>query len=98
MPRDWGYAGDYVEGMWMILNHEEPDDFVLATGEAYSVRDFVNFAFKSIDIDIIWEGSGLDEKAIEKSSGKVLVDINKEFFRPSEVDFLLGDYTKAKKS
>ena len=95
--RDLGYAGDYVEGMWMILNHEEPDDFVLATGEAYSVRDFVNFAFKSIDIDIIWEGSGLDEKAIEKSTGKVLVDINKEFFRPSEVDFLLGDYTKAKK-
>ena len=94
--RDWGFAGDYVKGMWMILNHESPDDFVLATGEAYSVRDFVNLAFESLDIDIVWEGTGLDEKAIEKSSGRVFLDIDKAFFRPSEVDYLLGDYSKAK--
>ena len=95
--RDWGFAGDYVEGMWMMLNHDLPDDFVLATNEAYSVRDFVNFAFSAADIEIEWNGSGIDEKAICKSSGKALLDIDPAFFRPSEVDCLLGDYSKANK-
>jgi GDPmannose 4,6-dehydratase len=80
-----------------MLNHDQPDDFVLATNEAYSVRDFVNFAFLAADIEIEWNGSGIDEKAICKSSGKVLLDIDPAFFRPSEVDYLLGDYSKANK-
>lgn len=92
--RDWGYAGDYVEGMWRILQQDEPDDYVLATGETHTIREFCELAFKEIGIDLKWEGDGVDEKGIDKD-GKVLVKINPEFFRPAEVDILLGDPTKA---
>lgn len=95
--RDWGYAGDYVEGMWRILQQDKAGDYVLATGETHSVRDFVEAAFKEIDIDIEWRGEGEQEEGIDKATGKVLVKINPEFYRPSEVDILLGDPSKAEK-
>lgn len=95
--RDWGYAPDYVKGMWMILQHEKPDDFVLATGEAHSVREFVELAAQYIGIDIVWEGSGVDEKGINKKTGQVIVTVSDTYFRPAEVSFLLGDAGKAKK-
>jgi len=94
--RDWGYASEYVEAMWLMLQQEKPDDYVIATGESHSVREFVECAFKHIDIDIEWKGSGIDVKGINKKNGKVVVEIAKEFFRPAEVDFLVGDYSKAK--
>ncbi|NCU31099.1 GDP-mannose 4,6-dehydratase [Candidatus Saccharibacteria bacterium] len=93
--RDWGYAGDYVEGMWRILQQDEPGDYVLATGETHEIREFVELAFKEIGIDIEWRGTGVDEKGVDKASGKELVSVNPEFFRPAEVDLLLGDPTKA---
>ncbi|MGC8651480.1 MAG: GDP-mannose 4,6-dehydratase [Minisyncoccia bacterium] len=93
--KDWGYAKDYVEGMWKILNYDVPDDFVLGTGESHTVREFVEEAFKVVNIDIKWEGEGLNEIGI--SDGKVLVKINKEFFRPLEADNFIADYSKAKK-
>ncbi len=93
--RDWGYAGDYVEGMWRMLQQDEPGDYVLASGETHTIREFVELAFKEIDIDIEWQGTGVDETGIDKASGKVLVKINPEFFRPAEVEILLGDPTKA---
>ena len=93
--RDWGYAKDFVEGMWLMLQQEKPQDFVLATGKTHTVREFVEKAFLEVGISLVWEGKGLEEKGIEASSGKVLVDVSKEFFRPAEVDFLLGDPTKA---
>lgn len=93
--RDWGFAGDYVEAMWMMLQQETPDDFVIATGEAHSVREFTEEAFKVIGKDIEWEGSGLGE--VGKSNGKTLVKVNKKFYRPAEVEFLLGSPEKAKK-
>jgi GDPmannose 4,6-dehydratase len=95
--RDWGYAKDYVEGMWMILQQKKADDFVLATGENHSVREFVEIAFKKVGIDIEFKGKGLNEIGIDKKTGKTLVKINPEFFRPAEVDVLLGDASKAKK-
>lgn len=95
--RDWGYAGDYVEGMWRILQQEEPDDYVLATGEAHTVRHFVEEAFKETGVEIIWEGEGVDEIGKEKKTGRVLVKINPEFYRPAEVDILLGNSSKAEK-
>lgn len=95
--RDWGYAGDYVEGMWRILQQDKPDDYVLATGEAHSIREFCEIAFKEVGMDIEWEGADVDEVGKDKASGKVLVKINPDFFRPSEVDFLLGDPTRAEK-
>ena len=95
--RDWGYAPDYVKAMWLMLNHNEPDDFVVATGETYTVREFVERSFKYINIDIIWEGKDLEEKGIDKKSGKVLVLINKDYFRPSEVNLLVGNPEKAKR-
>ena len=95
--RDWGYAGDYVEGMWRMLQQDKPEDFVLATGETHSIREFCELAFKEIDINIEWEGNGPEEKGIDAKTGKVLVQINPEFYRPSEVDLLLGDPTKAEK-
>ena len=95
--RDWGHAKDYVEGMWKILQHKMSDDFVLATGKTYSVREFVELAFKQIGIDIIWEGKDLNEKGIDKTSGKTFVKVDPRYFRPTEVDLLLGDATKAKK-
>ena len=94
--RDWGHAKDYVEGMWKILQHDTPEDFVLATGVIHSVKDFVELAFQNIDIKIIWEGSHLDKKGIDEKTGKTLVKIDPRYFRPTEVDLLKGDPTKAK--
>jgi GDPmannose 4,6-dehydratase len=118
--RDWGYAGDYVEAMWLMLQQDEPEDFVIATGESHSVREFVNLAFNHAGIEIEWNGSGTSEKGIVRSSsstltstsearfsaltsastlnvGDVLIEIDPRYFRPTEVEFLLGDPTKAKK-
>lgn len=94
--RDWGHAKDYVEGMWKILQHDEPDDFVLATGVASSVREFCELAFAELGIDIEWRGHGVDEVGLERKSGRVLIEVDPRYFRPAEVDFLLGDATKAK--
>ncbi|MFS0620657.1 GDP-mannose 4,6-dehydratase [Priestia megaterium] len=94
--RDWGYAKDYVECMWLILQHDKPEDFVIATGEMHSVREFVQLAFKHTGIEIEWSGKGLDEKGTNKATGEVIVEIDPKFFRPAEVDQLLGDPTKAK--
>lgn len=94
--RDWGYAKDYVECMWLILQQEKPDDFVVATGEAHSVREFAELAFLEAGIEIVWAGKGIEEKGIDKKTGKVLIEKDPEYFRPTEVDFLLGDPTKAK--
>ncbi len=94
--RDWGHAKDYVEMMWMMLQMDEPDDYVVATNETHEVREFVSLAFKAINKEIIWEGEGVDEKGIDKSTGKVLVEVDPMYFRPTEVDLLIGDSTKAK--
>ena len=94
--RDWGYAKDYVECMWMMLQHETPEDFVIATGEQHTVRDFTEKAFKAVGIDLRWEGTGIDEKGYDKATGKMLVCVNKAWFRPTDVDNLWGDPTKAK--
>ncbi len=93
--RDWGYAGDYVEGMWRILQQDKPDDYVLATGETHSIREFCELAFKEVGIEIGWKGDGIDELGIDTGSGKALIKINPDFFRPSEVDLLLGDPSRA---
>lgn len=93
--RDWGYAGDFVEGMWRMLQQEKPDDYVLATGETHSIREFCELAFKETGIDIRWEGEGADEKGFDAASGKELICINPAFFRPAEVDLLLGDPSRA---
>src|SRR5499427_3438544 len=93
--RDWGHARDYVEGMWMMLQQAEPDDYVLATGEAHSVREFVEKAFAQVGKKIVWQGSGVEEKGIDKSTGRVLVEIDPRYFRLTEVDTLLGDASKA---
>jgi GDPmannose 4,6-dehydratase len=95
--RDWGHAKDYVEAMWLILQHKEADDFVIATGEQYSVRTFVELAFKHVDIDIIWEGKGLDEIGKDKKTNKILVRVDEKYYRPAEVETLLGDSGKAEK-
>ncbi len=94
--RDWGYAKDYVKGMWLMLQQDEPDDFVLATGKCYSVRDFTNMAFNELDIFLSWEGSGAEEKGRCKRTGRVLVEVSPKYYRPTEVDLLLGDPSKAK--
>jgi GDPmannose 4,6-dehydratase len=94
--RDWGYAPEYVEAMWLILQQSEPDDYVIATGETHSVREFVEVALNKVDISIDWSGKGLEEKGIEKESGKTLVRVDPRFFRPAEVDFLMGDSSKAR--
>lgn len=94
--RDWGYAPEYVEGMWRILQADEPDDFVLATNETHSIREFIEETFKVLGEEIIWQGSGVDEKGILKSSGKAVVAIDPRYFRPTEVDLLIGDPAKAK--
>lgn len=94
--RDWGYAKDYVECMWLILQQPEPDDFVIATGEYHSVRDFTTAAFKHIGIELEWKGEGVNEKGIDKATGRVLVEVDPKYFRPAEVEQLLGDPTKAK--
>lgn len=94
--RDWGYAKDYVEAMWLMLQQDEPHDLVIATGETHSVREFVETAFRYVDIDIKWEGDGVEEKGRDAASGKILVKIDPFYFRPTEVEFLLGDPSKAK--
>lgn len=95
--RDWGHAKDYVEGMWKILQHSTPEDFVLATGRKISVRKFVEMAFGYFDIPIEWKGKGIDEVGINAKNGKVIVKVDKRYFRPAEVDLLVGDYSKAQK-
>jgi GDPmannose 4,6-dehydratase len=94
--RDWGYARDYVECMWMMLQHETPEDFVIATGENHSVREFTTLAFKEVGIDLEWKGEGVNEKGINKATGAIVVEVDPRYFRPSEVQQLLGDPTKAK--
>ena len=94
--RDWGHAKDYVYGMWLMMQHSEPDDFVLSTNRKISVRKFVELSYKEIGIDIFWNGFGVDEKGYNRETGDVLVEIDKEYFRPAEVDLLIGDYSKAK--
>lgn len=95
--RDWGYAGDYVEGMWRMLQQDKPDDYVLATGETHSIREFCELAFREIGVNLSWRGSGPDETGVDASTGSVLVKVNPDFFRPAEVDLLLGDPTKAER-
>ena len=95
--RDWGHSKDYVYGMWKILQHHTPDDFVLASGKMHSVRDFVNLSFEKIDVEIEWEGTGEQEKGFNKKTGKCVVEVDPRYFRPTEVDQLLGDPSKAKK-
>ena len=95
--RDWGHSKDYVLGMWLMLQQEKPDDYVLATGYTTTVRDFIERCFLKIDIEIKWKGKGIDEIGYEKNTDRILVKIDKKFFRPCEVDFLLGDPTKAEK-
>lgn len=94
--RDWGYARDYVECMWLILQNEKPEDFVIATGEQHSVREFATLAFRYVGIDIRWEGEGMDEKGIDAATGRVLVEVSPDFYRPTDVVNLWGDPTKAR--
>ena len=94
--RDWGYAKDYVECMWMMLQQEQPEDFVIATGEMHTVREFCELAFKEAGIDIRWEGQGVNEKGIDTQTNRVLIEVDPKYFRPCEVEQLLGDHTKAK--
>ena len=94
--RDWGYAKDYVQCMWMILQHETPEDFVIATGEMHTVREFCTLAFAEVGIKIRWEGTGVEEKGIDEETGRILVEVDPKYFRPAEVEQLLGDPTKAK--
>ncbi len=94
--RDWGHAKDYVRMQWLMLQQDEPEDFCISTGVQYSVRDFVDAAFKEVGIELRWEGSGLDEKGIDSASGKVLVQVDPVYFRPTEVETLLGDSSKAR--
>ncbi|WP_105618999.1 GDP-mannose 4,6-dehydratase [Vallitalea okinawensis] len=93
--RDWGHAQDYVRAMWLMLQQEEPDDYVVATGETHKVREFVEKAFSFVNINVEWQGEGVEEIGIDKSTGKIIVSVNPQFFRPAEVDILLGDPTKA---
>ena len=95
--RDWGHAEDYAEAMWKMMQQKKPDDFVIATGKQYSVRDFVNISAKNLGINIKWIGKGINEKGIDKKNGKTIVKVGKRYFRPTEVDTLLGDARKAKK-
>ncbi|MBT4121052.1 MAG: GDP-mannose 4,6-dehydratase [Candidatus Magasanikbacteria bacterium] len=94
--RDWGYAKDYVEAMWLMLQQEKPDDYVVATGETHTVREFVEHSARLLGYEIEWKGSGVDEKGVDLKTGKVLIEIDEKYFRPAEVEKLLGDATKAK--
>ena len=94
--RDWGYAPEYVEAMWLMLQQEKPDDYVVASGETHTVREFVELAFKHAGFEIVWEGKDITEKGIDKNTKKILVEVSPEFFRPAEVDILLGNPSKAK--
>ena len=95
--RDWGFAGDYVKAMWLMLQQAKPDDYVIATGEAHSVREFVELAFRSVGTGISWQGQGVDEVGVDIKSGKVLITVDPRYFRPTEVDALLGDSSKARR-
>jgi len=95
--RDWGHAEDYVEAMWRILQHDRPDDFVVATGETHSVREFASLAFREVGLELEWHGKGLDEKGVEAGTGRVLVEVDPRYFRPTEVELLLGDPSKAER-
>jgi GDPmannose 4,6-dehydratase len=95
--RDWGYAPEYVEAMWLMLQQPEPRDYVIATGESHSVREFVEIAFKHAGFDVEWSGTGVNEIATDRESGKIVMRISPKFYRPAEVDFLVGDYARAKK-
>ena len=94
--RDWGYAPEYVKGMWLMLQQKKPDDYVLATGEAHTVRDFADLAFKELDMHLEWEGDGANEKGIETRTGKVRIEVHPEYYRPTEVDYLVGDSSKSR--
>ena len=94
--RDWGYAKDYVECMWLMLQHDVPEDFVIATGQMHTVREFCTLAFREAGIELRWEGEGVNEKGIDVVSGRIIVEVDKKYFRPAEVELLLGDPTKAK--
>ncbi|MEM5947458.1 GDP-mannose 4,6-dehydratase [Spirochaetia bacterium 38H-sp] len=94
--RDWGYAPDYVYGMWLMLQQDNPDDYVLATGETHTVREFCEKAFMRAGFELVWEGAGVEEKGIDKNTGKVLIEIDPRYFRPTEVDLLIGDASKAR--
>nr|NQU91016.1 GDP-mannose 4,6-dehydratase [Bacteroidota bacterium] len=96
--RDWGYAPDYVEAMWKILQHDKPEDFVVATNEMHTVKEFVEKSFAFAGVGIMWEGTGVDEKGIDRKTGKILVEVDPWYFRPTEVELLKGDYSKAKKT
>ncbi len=96
--RDWGFAGDYVSGMWLMLQQDEPDDYVLATNETHTVREFAQEAFTEAGIPIEWRGKGVEEKGYSKKTGRLLIDVDPQFFRPAEVEFLLGDSAKAEKN
>ena len=96
--RDWGHSKDYVKAMWLMLQQDTPDDYVIATNETRTVREFVDIAFKHVGMDIEWSGTGVDEIGTDKASGKVVVKVNPNFFRPAEVDILLGNPEKAEKT
>lgn len=95
--RDWGYAADYVKAMWLMLQQPNPDNYVIATNETHSVREFIEESCKYLEIDLIWEGKGLKEKGINQKTGKIIIEIDPKYFRPAEVNMLIGDYSKAKK-
>ena len=95
--RDWGYAGDYVEAMWLMLQQPEPDEYVIATGESHTVREFIEEVCRLLNIDIEWSGLGINERGIDKKTGKVIVQVDQMYLRPAEVDFLQGDFSKARK-
>ena len=93
--RDWGHAKDFVYAQWLMLQQDTPEDYVIATGETHTVREFVNLAFKEVGIDIIWDGCGIYEKGLNKATGESLVEVDERYFRPAEVELLLGDPSKA---
>lgn len=93
--RDWGFAKDFVEGIWLVLQQNKPEDFVLATGKTFSVRHFVELAFREVGVHVVWQGKGIEEKGLDAETKKILIEISPEFFRPTEVDILVGDASKA---
>ena len=96
--RDWGHAKDYIEGMWLMLQQDSADDYVLATGKTYTVRHFCELAFKEIGVDIIWEGTGDQQQGKNSSTNQVVIEVDKKYYRPTEVDLLIGDASKAEKT
>ena len=94
--RDWGFAGDYVEAMWLMLQQDQPDDYIISTGETHAVREFCELAFQEAGITIVWKGEGIHEKGIDSGTGKVLIEVDPRYFRPTEVELLVGDPSKAK--